>query len=93
MMKTLKYMPYAQAHVIIDDNNNIALISYTTTVCVIDRDGFLECTGTYSNTTRRHIGNFLKEYAPNNITYYTAKAAFEGNYKINIYTGEVIDLP
>lgn len=95
-IKKLTYMPYAQAHVEIDDDNNIYLFSYVTLVCKIDRDGWLICTGTYSQTTRRHIGAFMREYViyPNGErgNYYEAKNCFEGNYRFNIETGEVEDL-
>ena len=86
----LKYQPYAQAGVIFD-NNGTHLISYTTLVCTIDNQGWLTCTGTYSNTTRRHIGSFLREFAPN-LNYYDAKKAYENNHKINIYTSEIVSL-
>ena len=88
--KRLAYQPCAQAGVVID-NKGIHLISYTTLVCTIDPNGWLSCTGTYSATTRRHIGNFLKEYAPN-MNYYNAKACYENSHKINIHTGEIVDL-
>ena len=95
-IKKLSAMPYAQAHVEIDNNNNIHLFSYVTLVCTITEDGWLTCTGTYSQTTRRHIGAFMREYVewPNGERgdYYTAKHCYEGNYRFNIYTGEVEDL-
>lgn len=88
--KRLSRMPYAQAGVIID-NDGTHLISYTTHVCTIDKDGWLTCTGTYSATTRKHIGAFMREYAPQ-LSYYDAKAAYEKGHKINIYTGEIVSL-
>ena len=95
-IKKLMYCPYGQAHVEIDEDGNIFLFSYTTLVCVLDKDGWLECTGTYSQTTRKHIGYFMKEYVtyPNGEhgDYYTAKACYKGNYRFNIYTGEIEDL-
>lgn len=86
----LKYMPYASAGVIFNDDG-VHLISYTTLVCSISHDGFLTCTGTYSPTTRKHISAFLKQYAPN-MTYQDAKDAYENGYAINIHTGEIIQL-
>ena len=88
--KRLSHMPYAQAGVIID-NNGTNLISYTTLVCTIDKDGWLTCTGTYSATTRKHISAFMHEYAPQ-MSYYDAKAAYEKGHKINIHTGEIVSL-
>ena len=88
--KNLAYCPYGSAGVIID-GENIHLISYTTRVCTIDAEGFLSCTGTYSATTRKHIGAFLKEYAKN-LCYYDAKNAYENGYKINIHTGEIVKI-
>lgn len=92
-IKKLAYMPYAQAHVEIDDNNNIYLFSYRTLVIELTADGWLTCTGTYSRTTIKHIGAFMKEYIsfPNGERgdYYTAKNAYLGKYHFNIYTGEI----
>lgn len=85
--KKLKYCPYGQAYSVIDENGAISLVSYSTTVIVIDPMGWLTCSGTYSQTTRKHIGAFMKEYTT--FTYYTAKDAFLNNYTINIYTGEI----
>lgn len=87
--KRLAYCPYGSAGVVFN-NNGIHLVSYTTLVCSINNDGFLSCTGTYSATTRKHIGAFLKEYAPN-LCYYDAKNAYEKGYAINIHTGEIIN--
>ena len=93
MIKKLSRMPYAQAHVEIDDAGNIYLFSYVTLVCVITCDGWLPCTRTYSQTTRKHIGAFMHEYVtwPNGEPgdYYTAKRCYENAYKLNIFTGEI----
>lgn len=96
IIKKLLYMPYAQAHVEIDKNGNTYLFSYRTLVCTITKDGWLSCTGTYSQTTRKHIGAFMREYVhyPNGTygNYHEAKAAYEGQYRINVLTGEVEEL-
>lgn len=96
MIRKLAHMPYAQAHVEICDNGDIHLFSYVTLVCTITCDGWLTCTGTYSQTTRKHIGAFMREYVtwPNGEPgdYYTAKHCYEGNYKLNIYTGEIEEM-
>lgn len=96
IIKKLSAMPYAQAHVEIDDEGNTYLYSYVTLVCELTADGWLTCTGTYSATTRKHIGAFMREYItyPNgeNGSYYTAKACYTCNYRFNVYTGEVEDL-
>ena len=86
----LTFMPYAQATVIIDNDNNITLRSYNTNVVYLENDGFLTVTGLYSMTTRRHIGAFMKEYTP--FDFAQAKKCYEGKYKFNIYTGEIVDL-
>lgn len=83
----LKYCPYGSCGVVFNEYGT-HLISYTTLVCSIDKAGFLTCTGTYSATTRKHIGAFLKEYAPK-LCYYDAKKAYENNHAINIYTGKI----
>ena len=89
-IKKLTAMPYAQAHIEIDDNGNIALFSYVTRVAELTDDGWLTIYGLYSMTTRKHISAFMREYT--NLDYYTAKAAYEGNYRINVETGEVEEL-
>lgn len=86
--RKLERMPYAQAHVEIDCYGSITLVSYETDVINIDPQGWLTCSGTYSQTTRKHISAFMREYAPN-YTYKDAKAAFERNFTFNVYTGEV----
>ena len=86
----LTFMPYAQATVIIDDENNIILRSYKTDVAYLDNEGFLTINGLYSMTTRRHIAAFMKEYTP--FDFAQAKKCYEGKYKFNIYTGEIVDL-
>ena len=88
MIKRLAKMPYAQAHVEIDDEGNATLISYTTPVCSLTRDGWLTVYGLYSMTTRKHIGAFMQEYAHQ--SYQTAKECYFGNHDINLFTGEVL---
>lgn len=87
--QALKFMPYAQAKVI-ENNGTITLVSYNTTVISVNLQGWLTCYGLYSQTTRRHIGAFMKEYG--NSDYSTAKFCYEKNYRFNIYTGEIEDL-
>ena len=88
--RKLKYCPYGKAYVTVDEHGAISLVSYSTTVIVIDPMGWLICSGTYSATTRKHIGAFMKEYT--NMNYYTAKDASINKHAINIYTGEIIKL-
>ena len=90
-IKKLTAMPYAQAHIEIDTDKNINLFSYVTLVASITNDGWLTVYGLHSATTRRHISAFVKEYT-DKLTYSDAKAAYEGNYSINIYTGEIAEL-
>lgn len=87
--KRLKYCPYGSAGVIKSEDGSIHLCSYTTRVISIDPDGFMEVTGTYSATTRKHIAAFLKEYAPC-FSYHDAKELAASGDKVNIYTGEVL---
>lgn len=70
----LKNHPNAQCCVIERESERL-LISYTTLVIrmtFVDGKRYLECTGTYSATTRKHIGWFLKEYAQH-LTYQDMK--------------------
>ena len=83
-------MPYAQAHVKIDNNGNIFLISYKTLVASIDKDGWIQCRGLYSRTTIRHISAFASEYTP--FDYYTFKRLYLDKIIMNMYSGEVVPL-
>ncbi len=87
-IKTLNRMPYANAKVYVEDNGTIALISYRTTVAVIDPQGWLSVSGTYSATTRRHLSAFMQEYG-NGFDYYAAKSAYLNSYELNVNTGEM----
>lgn len=61
----LKDHKYAQCKVLVTPNQ-IAFVSYRTTVIVADlTTREIECSGTYSQTTRKQIGWFLREYFPN----------------------------
>lgn len=78
--RKLKDHESAQAKVRITEDENgtrraIELISYNTNVCGIyfNEDGdYLECSGTRSQTTRKHIGWFCREYLPR-FNYFTFK--------------------
>ena len=85
--KPLKVMPYANAYVKKYDDGKIVLVSYTTEVIRIDADGWIECTGLYSATTRRHISRFMDEYTDRD--YYFAKKLYTDGIKFNLNTGEV----
>ena len=86
---------YAQTYMRVCEDR-IYLISYYTAVACFWYNGDIACSGTYSQTTRKHIGAFMREYVewPNGERgdYYTAKHCFEGNYRLNIHTGEVEEL-
>ena len=70
--RKLKDHKYAQCKVLVTPNQ-IAFVSYRTTVIVADLETReIECGGTYSQTTRKQIGWFLKEYFPN-VSYYDIK--------------------
>lgn len=81
IFKKFKDHPSAQAKIRITEDENgtrraIELISYNTNVCGLyynDDGDFVECSGTYSATTRKHIGWFAKEYCPARFSYYTFK--------------------
>ena len=88
--RKLALMPYAQAG-ILENKEGIHLISYSTLVCTIDKDGYLSCTGTYSNTTRKHINRFLKEVAPS-VDYYDAKYCCEHGVKMHVQTKKLKEL-
>lgn len=90
----LPSMPYASAHVNYNNDGSIDLISYVTRVITVTADGWMDCTGTYSATTRKHIGAFMRDIvAPlsgHPLNYYTAKECYEKGLNMNIFTGEVV---
>lgn len=88
--KRLKYMPYAQASIIID-NDIVYLKSYSTIVATIDVDGWITCNGTYSQTTRKHISAFAKQYSTR-LSYYDFKRCYNDNIAYNYITGEKIPI-
>jgi hypothetical protein len=96
IMKNTKLpsMPYASAHVNYNNDGSIDLISYVTRVITVTADGWMDCTGTYSATTRKHISAFMRDIvAPlsgHPLTYYTAKECYEKGLCMNIHTGEVV---
>ncbi len=89
--RNLKNMPYAQAQVKVTDDA-IVLISYETNVVFIDKKtGYVTCSGTYSPTTRKHIGAFCKEYLPK-LSYQDIKQLYLKNEAYNIYSGEIVPI-
>ena len=89
-MTTIKKLTdhrYSQCHVEIMPNGDVYFFSYVTLVCSIE-SGWLSCSGTYSQTTRKQIGWFLKEYAPL-MNYHNAKFCYQNDCRINIHTGEI----
>lgn len=82
MIKKLSSMPHAQAHIEIFDDGAVRLVSYTTPVIDIDKNGIMIVHGLYSATTRKHISAFMREYT--RFDYYTAKRCYEKNqvYKV-----------
>lgn len=92
MVRKLRKMPYAQACV--RDYADIGhdervLQSYLTDVVIV-KDGYMECTGLYSMTTRKHISAFLWEYYPQ-ITFGMVKAIAGTGKKIDVMTCEVVE--
>lgn len=79
----LKFMPYAQAH-IVRQPNAVVLVSYKTAVAAII-GGQLVCNGLYSHSTIRHIGAFCKQFGTD---YYTAKKCYKEHLQYDIVTGE-----
>lgn len=73
-MKRLTDHKYSNCYVETIENG-VCFVSYNTPVIFLTHDKGrrkLECTGTYSQTTRKQIGYFLKEYAPD-LCYYDMK--------------------
>jgi len=76
---------YAQAQEIFFDDGTVLLQSYRTIVIKIDPAGWLRCTGTYSRTTIKHIGWFMRERG---LSYQLAKLMYLEDKEYNIRTGE-----
>lgn len=77
---------YASTFVRTFEDGTVQLVSYSTTVIEIDKDGWLTVNGLYSMTTIKHIGWFMRERG---LTYQLAKQLYNDNVKYNIYTGEI----
>ena len=88
----LKNHPYCNCYVL-KDNDIIKLVSYITEVIIAVRnpknknEWFLKCTGTYSQTTRKQISWFLREYFPK-IDYFDMKE-IAGKETFLIYDEEI----
>ena len=78
----LKNHPYCNCYVEMDNIENptqISFISYRTLVIYATKEDDvwnIQCSGTYSQTTRKQIGYFLKEYFPK-INYFNMKEIAE----------------
>lgn len=94
--KPLARMPYAQAGVACRRIGNTLhqrvdlaiLYSYSTEVIRMYDNRFVLCTGTYSQTTRRHISAFVKEYLPKRFSYYDIKDIANSGLILDIITGK-----
>jgi len=86
----------ANAYVRIYDDDNMVLFSYDVPVILLETNGWLQCSGLYSMTTRKHIGWFMKNYITlpdgSRGTYQLAKILCTSKHKMNIYTGEVLPI-
>lgn len=89
MIKKLKTMPYAQAHIEIHDDTQHLFSYYTLVATVRTENGekWIRCYGLYSATTRRHISAFAKE---NGLQFTDFKNIAGSPYEMNMSTGEVI---
>lgn len=90
--KNLKFMPYAQARVIIsDEGDTIQLKSYKTIVATISLGSWLTVNGLYSMTTRRHLKAFCKEYCGFD-NFSLIKHLATNNVCYDFKTGEVVKM-
>lgn len=78
----------AQAGVKFGVDGSIELWSYATHVCTIKGD-YVYCYYNGTQTTRKHIGWFMREYA--NSYYQVAKMSAVSGKWVNFKTGEVVD--
>ena len=90
MERALRKMPYAQAKTrdYADIGKDMRVLQSYSTDVIIVKDGWMECTGLYSMTTRKHISAFLWEYYPH-ITFQMVKDIAGTGKKLDVMTGEV----
>lgn len=90
MVKSLRKMPYAKAKVrdYADIGSDTRILQSYATDVIIVKDGWMECTGLYSMTTRKHISAFLWEYYPH-ISFNTVKALAGTGDRMDVLTGEI----
>ena len=88
-MTIRKFQGHEQARALVYeyDDGSRNLVSYSTTVCELDNEGWLRVNGLYSMTTIKHIGWFMRELG---LTYQTAKHLYHNNLMMNVFTGEII---
>lgn len=79
---------YAQAKENYFEDGTVQLQSYNTIVIEINPEGWLTCTGTYSMTTIKHIGWFMRARG---MSYQLAKQLYQDGKDYNIHTGEIRD--
>lgn len=79
----------AQCSIKLFDNGDVVLRSYATDVLYFRKEtNSLICTGTYSATTRKQIGWFLREYFPE-ISYHDVKRAYDRDEAIIYVSGQI----
>ena len=78
----LRDMPSAQAGIIYTENG-VQLVSYETIVAEII-DNWLHVYGTFSRTTAKHIGAFLKQFS--GLHYSDAKNCINNGVEMNVNT-------
>lgn len=99
MRKRLENHKYCNCYVEMDNFENpeiIKFISYITEVihCVrLVKNGnwYIKCTGTYSQTTRKQIGYFLKEYFPM-LNYFNIKEIAGENKYIVLHNDNTFEI-
>ena len=92
MVRSLRYMPYAQAKVwdgSMKGYEQIILTSYSTDVIIVTGN-YMRCTGLYSMTTRKHISAFLREYYPHISFYDVKEIAGRDDLRIDTTTGKAV---
>lgn len=89
--RPLAYCPYGSCGVI-ETKDALYLKSYTTFVIKYDKKmNLLQCSGTYSRTTIKHIIAFTREICGNNL-YHIMKKCYQDNVAYNPNTGEIVEL-
>lgn len=90
--KNLSYCPHGSCGIVVNANNEIILVSYTSPIIWYNPDektiSFGYTAPDYSRTTIKHVSSFLKEYIPS-ISYQDVKRLYYQDYEKTYKISEI----